>query len=227
MKEEPLVLCLTNTVAANFTANCLLAVGAKPAMIEDPSEAAELANLADAMLVNVGTVTAQQADVMRRAIAVCRAYRIPWVLDPVAVQTLAYRRDLVFEFLRKGPTLVRGNADEIHFLENTLQGFVGSVVTLATGAIDEVRRLGATHVEYVSGGVPILQSVTATGCAQGAICAVLLGRGLSADEAAFAASRLMKRAGERAFAQHETPGSFQAALIDALWLETHVEGCPS
>ena len=39
MKQDPLVLCLTNSVAANFTANCLLAIGAKPAMVEDPSEA--------------------------------------------------------------------------------------------------------------------------------------------------------------------------------------------
>lgn len=27
-EKSPLVMCLTNTVAANFTANCLLAVGA-------------------------------------------------------------------------------------------------------------------------------------------------------------------------------------------------------
>ena len=39
MRECPLVLCLTNTVAANFTANCLLAIGAKPAMIDEPCEA--------------------------------------------------------------------------------------------------------------------------------------------------------------------------------------------
>lgn len=70
MKSDPFVLCLTNTVAANFTANVLLAIGAKPAMIEEPSEAAELAAVADAVLVNVGTLTPAQAEVMRAAVAV-------------------------------------------------------------------------------------------------------------------------------------------------------------
>ena len=36
MKQNPLVFCLTNTVAANFTANCLLVIGAKPDMVEMP-----------------------------------------------------------------------------------------------------------------------------------------------------------------------------------------------
>ena len=54
MRKDPLVLCLTNSVATNFTANCLWAIGAKPAMIDEPCEAEELARLADAMLVNLG-----------------------------------------------------------------------------------------------------------------------------------------------------------------------------
>lgn len=38
MKSDPFALCLSNTVAANFAANVLLAIGAKPAMIEEPAE---------------------------------------------------------------------------------------------------------------------------------------------------------------------------------------------
>jgi len=63
--------------------------------------------------------------------------------------------------------------------------------------------------------------VTATGCAQGAICAAFLGRGLKPFAAAKAASELMKRAGERAWTKAQTPGSFQVALVDALWELTH------
>lgn len=63
----------------------------------------------------------------------------------------------------------------------------------------------------------MLRTVTATGCVQGAICAALLGRGLSPLAAAESASRLMKRAGEIAWEKAQVPGSFRVALIDALY----------
>lgn len=220
-EKSPLVMCLTNTVAANFTANCLLAVGAKPAMIEEPEEAAELANVANAVLVNVGTVTARQADVMRAAIASCNAHGVPWALDPVAADKIAFRRRLVLEFLAQKPALVRGNRDEIDFLLKTVPGLKGSIPLLATAAVDELWPTGATGAtQRIAGGVAMLQSVTATGCAQGALCAAFLGAGAAPDEALLQASHLMKRAGERAWETAKTPGSFQVALVDALYALT-------
>jgi len=213
-EKEPLVMCVTNGVASNFTANCLLAIGAKPAMMEEPCEAEELAAIADAALVNVGTVTARQAETMRAAIRGLRRCGKPWVLDPVAAHLLMFRRELVREFLSCAPSLVRGNQAEIGHL-----GIVGAT-TLATGEVDAIVGPNGERLE-VSGGVPMLQSVTATGCAQGAICAAFLGRGLAPFEAAKAASKLMKRAGERAWAKAKAPGSFRIALVDALWEMWH------
>ena len=205
MKQNPLVLCLTNTVAANFTANCLIAIGAKPAMVEDPSEAAELAAVADAVLVNLGTVTELQAKAMRTAVKVANERGIPWVLDPVGVQLLSYRRELARELIAQKPLVIRCNAAEAAALGET------GCVTQVTGEVDRVGK------REIRGGTPLLQSVTATGCAQGGLCAAFLGRGLSPEAAALAASRLMKRAGERAAEKAKAPGSFAAALIDALW----------
>ena len=42
-------------------------------------------------------------------------------------------------------------------------------------------------------------------------------RGFKPFDAALAASRLMKRAGEAAWARAKSPGSFRTALIDAIW----------
>ena len=229
MKSEPFVLCLTNKVAANFTANVLLAIGAKPAMVEEPSEAAELAAVADAILVNVGTLTPSQAEAIRAAVAVATgpvptasgsvptasAGSVPWVLDPVGVQALSYRRELVLELIRRKPTLIRGNHAEIEFLAGSVPNLKGSVPILSTGEVDRIWGDGHEPIE-IAGGVAILQQVTATGCAQGAVCAAMLGRGLSPIDAAVKASKLMKRAGERAFAKAQSLGSFQIALIDAL-----------
>ena len=211
MEKEPLVLCLTNAVAANFTANCLLAIGAKPAMVEEPSEAEELAAVADAVLVNLGTVTERQAEAMRRAVCVANRKNVPWVFDPVGVQHLTYRRNLVQELIGLKPSLIRGNHAEIDTLGPV------DCVTLATGEIDTIRQSDNPDNQTITGGVPMLQTVTATGCAQGGICAAFLGQGQHPQDAALSASKLMKRAGELAWERAKAPGSFQVALVDVLW----------
>ena len=215
MKHDPLVLCLTNSVAANFTANCLLAIGAKPAMVEDPSEAEELAAVADALLVNLGTVTERQAEAMRRAIKVANEKGVPWVLDPVGVQLLSFRRQLALEFAGLHPAIIRGNHAEI----DTLGPVV--CVTLATGATDVIKQSNDSNTQRITGGVPLLQAVTATGCVQGGLCAAFLGRGQTPPEACLSVSKLMKRAGEMAWTRARAPGSFKVALVDALWELSH------
>lgn len=215
MNKQPLVLCLTNTVAANFTANCLLAIGAKPAMVEDPFEAEELAAVADALLVNLGTITECQAEAMRRAVFVANKKNTPWVLDPVGVQILTYRRNLAQELIGLKPTLVRGNRAEIDFLGPT------GMITLSTGMVDTIGRSDDCNLQIITGGVQMLQTVTATGCAQGGLCAAFLGRGQGPQEAAVSAAKLMKRAGELAWERAKAPGSFKVALVDALWELSH------
>ena len=215
MKQNPLVLCLTNSVAANFTANCLLAIGAKPAMVEEPSEAEELAVVADALLINLGTVTERQAEVMRRAVGVANKKNVPWVLDPVGIQMLSFRRQLAEELVRLCPAIIRGNHAEIDALGPV------DCMTLATGEIDTINQSTNSNTQTISGGVPMLQAVTATGCAQGGLCAAFLGRGQTPREACLSASQMMKRAGEIAWKRAKAPGSFKVALVDALWELSH------
>lgn len=203
--RRPLVMCLTNSVAANFTANCLLALGATPAMINEPAEAEELAVTAAAVLINVGTVTQLQAEAMRRAINACRRHNVPWVLDPVAVDKLSFRRELVKEFIEQQPTLIRGNAREVASLT-----IPPGITTLATGAVDEVN--GEVRI---ANGVEILTRVTATGCAQGALAAAFCAV-TTPCVAALAAAVVMGLAGEFAVQKTSQLGTFQMAIIDAL-----------
>lgn len=69
--RSPLTHCMTNDVVQTFTANVLLALGASPAMVIEAEEAEQFAALADALLINVGTLTAPRAQSMRRAIERC------------------------------------------------------------------------------------------------------------------------------------------------------------
>src|SRR5450631_1022456 len=111
---SPLVQCLTNTVAAGWTANVLLAVGAAPAMIDNPREAREFAAIAGGMLINLGTPYDDTARAMHLAIAGAERSGTPWVLDPVAAGALGWRTSLAHQLLREGrPSIIRGNASEI------------------------------------------------------------------------------------------------------------------
>jgi hydroxyethylthiazole kinase len=234
-ERAPLTHCLTNAVVQNFTANVLLAAGAAPAMVPAIEEAGMFAGVADALLVNVGTVTSPEAEAMRVAAAAAREAHTPWVLDPVAVGALPLRTGLAVELLDQGPTIVRGNPSEILALAGEAGGGRGvdstAGVEEAVGAArDLARRTGAViavsgvvdhvtdgrTVATVEGGDVLLTKVTGAGCALGALMAAFCAVSATPMDAAVAASRLMADAAERAAAQARGPGSFAVALLDEL-----------
>src|SRR5699024_463957 len=55
--KNPLIYNITNDVVANFSANGLLAIGASPVMANALQEAEDFAKHADAVILNVGTLT--------------------------------------------------------------------------------------------------------------------------------------------------------------------------
>lgn len=234
-RRAPLVQCITNYVAMTPVANALLAAGASPAMVHAPEEAAEFARVADALTVNIGTVSGDWLAGMTLAAAAATAAGRPWVLDPVACFATAFRRDVAARLLALAPTVVRGNASEIRALGGEAGGGRGADAGDAVAAAeDAARRLATEHgavvavtgdVDFVTdgaravrvrGGSPLLAKVTATGCA----LTGLVGAGVAVEEDAMAATvaalALMAAAGERAAAAAEGPGTFAAHLMDAL-----------
>lgn len=233
-RDAPLVQCLTNTVVSNWTANVLLAAGAAPAMVDNPHEAGEFARVADAVLVNLGTPYDDTVAGMRAAVTGAREAGTPWVLDPVAVGPLAWRRGLAHELLEEGPRVVRGNASEIAALAGgaggrgtdategpaavlgrarELAGRTGAVVAMS-GPVDHL--LDADRVVRVEAGHPWLTRVTGVGCGLGALVAACAAVEEDALVAATAATALLTVAGEVAAASTAGPGTFAPALLDAL-----------
>ncbi|WP_428390739.1 hydroxyethylthiazole kinase [Lichenicoccus sp.] len=111
--RTPLVHSITNLVVTNSTANALLALGASPAMVEGEEEVVEFAALADALVINLGTMNARRASAMALATAAARQAGTPWVLDPVAVGVIQYRSEVAVGLLAHKPRVIRGNASEI------------------------------------------------------------------------------------------------------------------
>ena len=216
-KNNPLVVCATNSVAQDITANVLLAIGAKPAMVSQLEDAVEITGMAKAVLINIGTVDDRQLETMLAMVDVCKERQIPYVLDPVACHLSKYRFGCVKKIINVlPPTIIRGNHAEIDFLEKEIADLEEHSVILSTGKVDRIHN-GITDEERVEGGEEMLQDVTATGCAQGAICAAMLGFGHESAVAVGYASIMMKAAGEMAWKKAKQPGSFRTALIDALY----------
>ncbi|MGA2403981.1 MAG: hydroxyethylthiazole kinase, partial [Syntrophobacteraceae bacterium] len=65
--EHPLVHNITNYVVMNFTANALLALGASPVMAHAIEEVEEMVGLANALVINIGTLSQPWIDSMAKA----------------------------------------------------------------------------------------------------------------------------------------------------------------
>jgi len=243
-ERMPLIHNITNLVVTNSTANALLAVGASPAMVEAAEEVAEFARVADALVINLGTMTPERGHAMGLAAAAAREAGTPWVLDPVAVGALSYRSQVAVGLLAHAPRAIRGNGSEILALD-ALSGTGGTgymsggrgvdSAHAAELALEAARRLatrtsavvtvsGATdlvtdgrQVFGVRNGHPMMQRVTGLGCTATA----LIGACLAVEPDALAASVhgmvLIGLAGELAAERARGPGSLQMELLDALY----------
>jgi hydroxyethylthiazole kinase len=233
--DAPLVHCITNYVAMNTAANVLLAAGASPAMVHAPEEAGAFAAAADALTVNIGTLSAPWREAMLLAAAGARGAGRPWVLDPVAVFLSDFRRDACARLIALGPTVIRGNASEILALAggagagrgadagDPVEAAAGAAVALArdsgavlavTGPVDFVT--DGRRAARVANGHPLMPRVTALGCALTALLGAFVARAEDPFAAVAAGLACYGLAGERAGEAAAGPGDFAVRFLDAL-----------
>ncbi|TGK23180.1 hydroxyethylthiazole kinase [Leptospira yasudae] len=234
-KHSPLTHVITNIVVTNWTANVLLAIGASPAMVIAEEEAGDFAKIAGGLLINVGTVTPNDAKAMRVAVESARETGTPWVLDPVAAGALAFRTEVAKELVDFKPAVIRGNASEILALGGASGGGKGVESTARSyDALESAKQLSAKtgavvavsgEVDYVTdgrtvfavpGGDPIMTKVTGVGCSLGALIASFLGVQKDPLAASVAASLIFAVAGARAAKESKGTGSFAVNFLDQL-----------
>lgn len=233
--KAPLVHCITNYVAMNIAANVLLAAGASPAMVHAPEEAGEFAAISGALTVNIGTLSSEWVEGMRRAIKGAGGAGKPWVFDPVAHFATDFRRKTTAELLSMRPTVIRGNASEIIALAGGVSRGRGvdsrdavedaeaaarllaerhSAVIAVTGAVDFVT--DGPRAARISGGSPLMPQVTALGCALTCLVGACVGATPGDPfEATVTALATFAVAGERAGGA-AGPGSFAVQFLDEL-----------
>jgi len=220
--RAPRVHCITNSVAQTYTANVLLAAGAVPSMTISPEEIAAFVSSADALLVNLGTFDAERREAVDLALGAADAAPMPWVLDPVFIDRSPARAAFARTLLARRPAAVRLNRSEFVPMfggdasdEAAARAAKdsGTVVAL-TGDIDVIS--DGVRRATIRNGHPLMGLVTAMGCAGSALLGAALAVESDAWLAAVAALAALGVAGEIAGANAQGPGSFAAAIIDAL-----------
>src|SRR5918911_4153167 len=147
-ERKPLIHQITNYVVMNETANATLSLGALPVMAHAREEVEEMARLAGALVLNIGTLSPHWIDAMVLAGRAANAAGVPVVLDPVGAGATRFRTDTAKRLLDEvDVTVLRGNAGEVATLVGA-EAEVRGVESISTGvgaadlAREAARRLG-------------------------------------------------------------------------------------
>jgi len=236
-ERKPLVHQITNYVVMNETANATLALGALPVMAHAVQEVAEMASVASALVLNIGTLSDEWVEAMLIAGRAANRAGVPVVLDPVGAGATTYRTETSRSLLDELEiAVVRGNSAEIATLAGRQAEIRGveavgggggpelareaaralGCVAAVTGPVDHVSDGKTVHA--VANGHELLGSVTGTGCMATTITGCFLA--VRADDPLGAATEALVAfgvAGEDAAKRAKGPGSFHVALYDALY----------
>jgi len=239
-ENQPLIHHLTNQVVMNFTANGLLAFGAAPVMAKSCEEAADMASIAEGLLLNIGTLDSNDLKAMVLAGKAANKKGIPVVLDPVGVSATEFRLASVKQILKEvRVTAIKGNAGELAHLVNIPWETKG-VESIGNGDVEEIVRIVAkeydtavvstgktdvicteNHLIYNVTGHPFLTKITGAGCLLGSILTACLTTDDAIEEQLATAVSFYGLAAQFAVSQTSVkgPGTFLPHFLDALSLE--------
>ena len=91
---SPLTFCITNFVTVTDCANAALAIGASPIMSNGAEEGGEIVNIASALVINIGTLSKAQNELMRNSANQAKEINKPIIFDPVCAGVSALRIDM-------------------------------------------------------------------------------------------------------------------------------------
>jgi hydroxyethylthiazole kinase len=236
---KPLVHHITNVVTTSDCANATLLAGCLPVMANSPEEAEEMVSLAQALVINIGTLHEEQVEAMLRAGRRANERGVPIVLDPVGAGATRYRTDTALRLLRElRVTVVKGNAGEIA----TLAGVKAEVRGVESGEVSDVasaaRKLARSsglvvavtgesdlvidkeRQDVVRGGSPRMKTFVGSGCVGASLVGCFLGACPEQPfDATVAALTFYRKAAERAAARDPAgPLSYRERVYEELAL---------
>lgn len=235
--ERPLIHHLTNWVTIYDCANIVKTLGASPVMAHAKEEAAEMSGLASALVLNIGTLTADFVEAMKVAAIAANKKGIPVILDACGAGATKLRDKKCFELIRETRIdIIKGNSSEIARLsgekiktkgvdaaavgKNMLhlaKKFAGkyNCTVVITGKEDVVSDIRNTYV--VRNGHPLMENVVGTGCMAASVIGTFAAVCPDLVYAAVSGLVCFEIASECAGEAAEGPASFKEKIFDCLF----------
>ncbi len=236
-ENKPLVHHLTNWVTIYDCANITRAIGALPVMAHAKEESADMASIASALVLNIGTLTPEFVDSMIKAGKSANKKNIPIVLDVVGVGATKLRDDKAFEILDNVKvSIIKGNSSEIAKLAGedvVTKGVEATEVeanlievakrlakerdatVVITGKEDIVTNGEKTFI--VKNGHEMLGKFVGTGCMVASVIGSFAAVENDYAKAAMAALVSFGIAGELAAKESKGPGSYKENFYDEVY----------
>src|SRR3990172_2329538 len=237
-EKRPLVHHLTNWVTIYDCAQVVKSFGASPVMAHSPDEVADMASLASALVLNIGTLTSDFIESMKIAALAANKNRIPAVLDVCGAGATAFRDKKSLEILDAARIdIIKGNSSEIARVagldvktrgvdatdvEADLREVASSLakkrncIVVITGKVDFV--VDANTVYIVQNGDEMMSHVVGTGCMAASVIGTFVGASPGSQIAATAAGlSCFEIAAEMAVKKCSGPASFKERLLDCIF----------
>ena len=236
-REKPLIHHITNWVTIYDCANITRAFGALPVMAHAREESADMAKIASALVLNIGTLTPSLIDSMIVAGKSANEKSIPVVLDVVGVGATSLRDKKAFELLENiRVDIIKGNASEIARIagEDVITKgveavpFEADLISIAkevageweatvviTGREDIITK--GSKVYICKNGHEMMGSIVGTGCMAASVIGVFSAVERDYAKAAVSALVCFGIAGERAAECSRGPGSFKTQFYDEVY----------
>ncbi len=236
-QQKPLVHHLTNWVTIYDCAQVVKTLGASPVMTHAVEEAAEMTQIASALVLNIGTLTVDFVEAMKVAAKSANKKGIPVILDICGAGATGLRDRKCLELLNDAHMdVIKGNASEVarvsgesvktRGVDSTEVG--GDLLQLAqtlatqrnatvvvTGQVDIATDGKKTY--RIANGHAMMAHVVGTGCMAASMIGTFAAVERDLALAAACALSLYGIAAEVAAAKASGPANFKERLFDSLY----------
>lgn len=236
-KEKPLIHHITNWVTIYDCANITRAFGALPVMAHAKEESKDMAKIASALVLNIGTLTSSLIDSMIVAGKGANEKGIPIVLDAVGVGATKFRDDKAFQLLDKIKIdIIKGNSSEIARLAGEPVKTKGVEATeINTNLLGIAKKLAnkkkatvvitgkediitdGKRVYLIRNGHKMMGNIVGTGCMVSSVIGSFAGVEKDYTLASVAALSCFGIAGELAAIKSKGPGSYKQRFYDEVF----------
>lgn len=236
-QQKPIVHHLTNWVTIYDCANIVKVFGASPVMAHAPEEVEEMAGIAFALVLNIGTLTVDFIESMKKAAKAANKKGIPVILDVCGAGATKLRDDKSFDLLKETKIdIIKGNASEVARIAGENVKTKGVDATdVGKDLVEIAKRLAQKQactvvitgkddivadgkkVYLVKNGDAMMTHVVGTGCMATSVIGSFAAVEKDLALAAAAGLACYEIAAEIAAKTAGGPGSFKEKLFDAVY----------